>query len=240
MRNPMFNPKLVSSCALILSLTIVRVAIAAYNPPPDQQPPSDYSRTSGTRGCPQDKIPLTVLAPKKYVGHTASVYPTFAWFISNPYQVEFRLFELDPKNEPKLVTKPILIDSAPGINKYSLPKEQPQLTVGKKYFWQVSIRCEQTDLIEAADFTVVQIRMDVSQKLKTAKDGLEKAKIYAEAGLWYDSLAEALNSPNQPELQKLVSTLLQNLAKSEEPGVKEENRKRIDNLKQIITVVLKR
>lgn len=230
---------LVTGYIFSLLLAVAPVAIAGYVPPRTQKPPSDYSKSGGVRGCPQDKIALTVLAPKKYVGQTTSAHPTFTWFVSNSYPVEFRLFEFKPNGEPQEIVTPISLQSS-GISRYSLPQNQPGLTVGQKYLWQVSIKCPQGDLIEAAEFTVVQMP-SMSNPLSTKKDGLEKVTLYAEAGLWYNALEEALKFAQDKKLGKVGANLLQDLAKSEEPDTiqkfteieRQEMHKRIDNLKQI-------
>lgn len=240
MINQIFNYTLVTGCVLCLFLGTQPVAVASYVPPRTQKPPSDYSKTGGVRGCPEDQIPLTVFAPKKYVGETTSRYPTFAWFVSKSYQVQFRLFQFEPTGNIKQMGKTITLSSSPGINKYSQPENQPGLAVGQKYLWEVSIKCPQSDLIEAAEFTVNQIPSTLSSKLSTAKDPLEKVELYAQAGLWYDALESALKAEDKKHL-KVVTNLLQDLAKSDELDAtqqltkQERDRidKRINNLIQI-------
>ena len=218
MSNHILNSRVVTGCVLSLLLAITPEAIAGYVPPRTQKPPSDYSKSKGVRGgCSENKISLTILAPKKYVGETISRYPTFAWFVSNSDQVEFRLFEFVPNGEVKQMGQKVLLPSSPGINKYSLPENQPGLAVGQKYLWQVSIRCPQSDsdLIEAAEFTVIQMPSTFSSKLSTIKDGLEKIELYATAGLWYNALESALKAEDK-KLGKVVTNLLQDLVKSDE------------------------
>ncbi len=64
---------------LLLSLLLfASPAIASYVPPPTQKPPSDYTKSGGARGCPEERISLTILSATTHVGHTASKHPTFA------------------------------------------------------------------------------------------------------------------------------------------------------------------
>ncbi|MBR8836330.1 MAG: DUF928 domain-containing protein [Stigonema ocellatum SAG 48.90 = DSM 106950] len=241
MINQTLNTRVVTGCVVTLLLAITPAAIADYVPPPDQKPPTTYSKSGGVRsgGCPQDKILLTVLAPKRYVGKTTSSYPTFAWFVSNSSPVEFRLFQFDPNGKPKQIGEKLSLPSSPGINKYSLPNNQPGLVVGQKYLWQVSIKCSQSDLIEGAEFTVIQMPSTLSSQLSTTKDGLKKVELYGQAGLWYNALEEALKLTEDKNPKKAIANLLQDLAKSEEPDAKsqlpkeEVDQKRINNLKQI-------
>lgn len=241
MINQILNLRVVTGCVLSLFLAIAP-AVAGYVPPRTQKPPTDYSKSGGVRGCLEDKIPLTVLAPKKYVGETTSRYPTFAWFVSNSSQVELRLFEFEPNREVKQMGQKVILPSSPGINKYSLPQNQPGLAVGHKYLWQVSIKCPEGDLIEAAEFIVSTIQMlsTLSSKLSSTKNELEKVELYAQASLWYNALESALKAEDHKQ-GLVVTSLLRNLAKSEEPDAtqkltkqdRDQIQKRINNLMQI-------
>jgi len=128
-----------------------------------------------------------------------------------------------------------------GISKYSLPQNQPELAIGQTYLWLVSIKYPQGDLIEAAEFRVIQTPSTLSSRLSTTKDGLGKVELYAETGLWYNALEEALKFAEDKKQGKVFSNLLQDLAKSEEPDAtqkltdveRQETKKRIGNLRQI-------
>ncbi|WP_407882943.1 DUF928 domain-containing protein, partial [Scytonema sp. NUACC26] len=219
MRKQLLNPWLVTSCVLSLYFTTASLAVARYIPPRGQKPPSDYSRTGGGRGCPEDKIPLTILAPKTHIGETTSRYPTFAWFVSNAYPVDLRIFEFDSNNQPsKPIGEPVKLSSSAGINKYSLPENQPGLTVGQKYLWQAAIKCPQGYLVERAEFRVVEIPSSLTKQLSVTKDGTKKVDLYAEAGLWYNALDEALKLSDEKKPATIVSTLLQDLTALEAPN----------------------
>ncbi len=81
----------------------------------------------------------------------------------------------------------------------------------------------------------------MQNKLNTAANSVEKANIYAEAGLWYNALDEALKLTQASKLGEVGSTLLNDLAQLEAPGTtpelppKEQDAiaKWIENLKQI-------
>ncbi len=181
-----------------------------------REPPSDYSRAGGSRGCPGEVIPLTILAPNTFVAQTTSVRPTFAWFVSKPQATEFRLFELDAaKSAPKRVGTPIKLQSTSGINKLSLPQERSPLTVGKTYIWQVSIDCPHTPLIQRAEFTVIQKPSALDSKLSTETNNSQKAYIYAEQDLWYEAMEEALKTVPQGKLGQVGAKIVQNLAQSD-------------------------
>ena len=199
-------------------LLLTKAALADYVPPADQEPPSDYTRsgTAGHRGGCQgnEAISLTLLAPQTHIGQTASTLPTFAWFVPNPENVtmEFQLFEYDLNDRP---TKPIaslsLSPSSASIRKLSLP-EKYSLTVGKKYLWQIAINCSdsQPTLIARADIKVVS-----SPLTDPAVPPSNLTETYAQASLWYDALAQALEVAKQGKLGEDAAILLEELVSLE-------------------------
>ncbi|MEH2067478.1 MAG: DUF928 domain-containing protein [Nostoc sp.] len=223
--------------SLLLSLLAFgSPAIAKYIPPQTQKPASDYTKSAGARGCPEEQISLTILSPTTYVGHTASGHPTFVWFLYSPHNTEFRLFEFEPNGEPKQLGAPISLQAFSGINKYSLPENQPGLAMQKKYLWQVSISCPPNGtLVRRAEFMVVEMSSDIKTNLSKITNSSQKADIYAKQGLWYEALQEALNLAPKGELGQVGSTLVESLTQSEEQGqFKEpELQQRIKNLKAI-------
>lgn len=189
----------------------------AKKPKKRREPPSDYSRAGGSRGCPKENIPLTVLAPSTFVGETISVRPTFVWFASKPQPIEFRLYQLDENtSNPRRIGDPIKLQSKSGINQLSLPQQQPALTVGTAYIWQVSIDCpDNTPFIQRAEFRVVHKPGVLDGKLSRVANNSQKAYIYAEQDLWYEALAEAFKVAPQEKQEQVVSDIMQNLAQSD-------------------------
>lgn len=223
--------------SLLLNVLFVLPAMSQYKPPKNQKPPSEYTKSGGVRGCPEEKIPLTILSPTTYVGQTASRRPTFAWFLNSAHETEFRLFESIPGEKPKLLGEPINLPASKGINKHTLPENYPELAVGKTYLWQVSISCPDTPdafLIQRAEFKVVETPLLSNKQLITSTS--QKVNFYAQQGLWYDALSEALKLSPQGKLGEIGSNLLQSLALSEQKvGTSNEQglQQRIENLKII-------
>lgn len=218
------NRRLVSSCILSLLLAAINPALAEYNPPPDQPPPKGNTSSSGPRGgCASNTgVPLTVLAPIKHVGQTASVRPTFAWFVpdTKPFPLEFKLFELTGNNSFKLVEK-LDLQSSSGIMKLSLPEDKAGLVVGQRYLWQIALKCDlnhpSTWVVARAQIEVVEMLPNLKTVLSTTKNPIEITEVYARASLWYDALREALGTAEGSRLGAIASSLLADLAKLEEP-----------------------
>jgi hypothetical protein len=239
----------VTSCVLSLLLLVAPAALAAYKPPPEQKPaPKDTRSDAGTtRGCGEGEIPPTVLASRNYIGQTSATHPTFAWFVpdSKPLPMKFLLYGFDPDGKPQELYQTSLRTS-PGIMTLSpFAEDEPGLEAGKTYLWQVVIFCipdePSSALVDRASFEVVPISADVQKDLNQTGDSVKKADVYAEAGLWYDALGEALKLAPGAKLGEVGSNLLQDLAQWETPPKESELspqerqnlEKRIENLRQI-------
>lgn len=241
--------RLLSSCILSLSLAVSPVALADYRPPCDQKTASEETRSEGgtTRGCEGAKIPLTLLASRNYVGQTTSTHPTFAWFVpySKSLPMKFEIYGFGVDGTPQEVFK-IELQTSPGIKTLSpFPEGKPGLEMGKEYLWQVIIICDPSSpssaSVDRANIEVVEVSSTLQSNLDNTVDSLKKANIYAEAGLWYDALAEALKLAQKSKLGEVGSAMLEDLAIWEKPEnpeelpllEREQIEKRIDNFRQI-------
>lgn len=211
------HTKTILSISIGVFLSLSNIAWAGYVPPVKQEPPSDYSRSTGVRSVCQDQIDsemLVILAPQTYVGKTTSVRPQFTWWTAVPSDIDFRLFEFTDNVRVKQKGKPISIKSSAGINQLSLPTEHPPLTVGQKYLWQVALRCPNGNyVLERAEFRVVTTPSSINPNLNSS----EKVQQYAQDGYWYDALSESLQE-SSGKLGKLASDLISSLAMSEKPS----------------------
>jgi hypothetical protein len=247
--NKRINVKLVTSCTLSLALIVTPAALASYTPGDQKPVPSDRKSDGGTtRGCSGGDMRLTVLASRNYVGRTISQHPTFAWFVprdSASKPMQFTIYEWVPGGKPKEVRK-MPLQSLPGIMKLSpFSDSEPGLQPGREYRWQVVIHCDPDnpsgDLVSEASIEVVGMPATLQSKLNKAVNSVEKANIYAEAGLWYNALDEALKLAQVSKLGEVGSTLLNDLAQLEAPQTTAELpskeldaiAKQIENLKQI-------
>lgn len=198
--NKSINVKLVISCTLSLGLIVPSVVEAAFVPRTQKPAPKHRRSDAGTtRGCVGGDQPLTVLASRNCVGRTASKHPTFAWFVppdSAAKPIKFAIYEWVQNGKPK-VTRQQSLQSSAGIMKLSpFSENEPGLQPGKAYLWQVVIQCDPDnpsgDLVSESSIEVVAMSPDGQSKLSKAANPAEKANLYAEEGLWYDALSEAL------------------------------------------------
>lgn len=201
---------LITLCVTSLVLASTTIALAEYKPPRNQRPPNRRTTITGSRGeCGiNTETSLKLLAPQKHVGQTASIRPTFAWFVAdfNPLPMKFRLYEYDLNQEPQLLQE-FSIQSQYGIMTLSLPEDKPALEIGKRYLWQVAILC---DLEKPANDLVAMAEIDVIEMLTPPlfiDNTSANVDVLAEAGLWYDALGEALQLGQKDLIYELLKDL---------------------------------
>jgi hypothetical protein len=217
-----FHSAVLAIFALTTTLFLTQNALATYRPPSDQKAPKGYTDSSGIRGrCDSfGNSSLALLAPSVHVGQTTSSHPTFAWYVASRQKlpVEFTIYKLEPNEQLNLVYR-LELYSFPGITKISLPLQKPGLTIGQRYLWQVEVLCNRNrpshNLVAAAEIETVAIPARLKNMLSHQQDRLQRAKLYAEAGIWYDALGEALAGNNQGKLGLVAASLLQDLASLE-------------------------
>jgi Domain of Unknown Function (DUF928) len=164
-------------------------------------------KSAGLGGATRGDLPLlTILVPDDG-GKTLSSRPTFYWYIAppdiaptnsatvpqventkSPFQVTFILRDSNGRE-----SKPIFMAEGkgeePGLYKFTLPENAPELVKGKVQRWQ--IRWQGNGGTAQVDVNAA-IRYDddpvLVKEIATAKNDLEKAKIYAKKAYWYDAI----------------------------------------------------
>lgn len=186
----------------------------------------------------KSQIELTILAPSKGNGGQAtSKNPTLAWYVSDSETYPIRLFLYrevsDNKQELLYSTNIDEIQSKQGIMKHQLPKSI-KLFPNTSYTWQVKIYCNPNRPSRAfqdkSDFKLVEIPDSLKLQIEAKNDPLDKAEIYAQAGLWYDAFEQILLAPKTSSTQHYQLSLLKDLALEE----KDRDKDLEDKLQQII------
>lgn len=157
---------------------------------------------------------LALLAPQGHTGQTSTPYPTFVWFVGDdqPPPIELKLFEYTEKGKGDLI-ETIPVEGKPGgIMQQTLPKDKPGLTIGKTYIWQVKIICSRTsparNIWMQTAIEVVAPAADLKAALSKTKDPIKRAELYAEAGFWYEALAETLKGSASNQFRQLLEDLV--------------------------------
>lgn len=234
--------------ALALCLLETLPAQADYQPPSGPSAPTSGTSTAGTRGGCSGNAEggLTALAPLSYTGQTVSNHPTFLWFVadSQSYPLEFRLYQ--QTNGKRQLLHRLKMQSQLGLMQVSLPTNQPGLSPGRTYSWQVILSCNPNhpsgDSVAGATLQVVPFPSSVRSQLTTAKSAIDRANIYARNGFWYDAIAQVSQPNLTTPAKQLQISLLNDLAKSEKEtpqfaAIVREQRMR---LKQITALPQKR
>lgn len=203
----------------------------SFNPPTveDNGAPAGIREGAGSHGLckiadrEKDISPLIALMPeasiktstknKIYVwGETTSANPSFWFYVAYPVnsQVEFIL---QNEAEDEVYQTTFSLDKNMGIISFTLPKDKVNLATGKSYHWYLYIMCNSANLPD--DFVEgwikrVELNPGVNNKLKLARP-LEQISLYAENGMWYDTLTN-LDRLRQTEPEnKLLSTIWRDL-----------------------------
>lgn len=224
------------SSLLLAAPSVLANSHGGYRPRNPSRPPTTTSGSTGTRGgCTgAAATTLTALAPENFVGETVSERPTFAWYVpdgpSRP--IEFYLYEVGANQSPVLLHRAELA-STPHLMTYTLPQTQAALIPGKEYVWQVRLLCNPAFPSRSleAKATIKRVPMPAGMSGITGSDRLQQATRLAQAGIWYDALALALENRTSDYWLQLLSDLIQ----FEPPASPEQGVGQRDRLQQIIT-----
>ncbi|KST62048.1 DUF928 domain-containing protein [Mastigocoleus testarum] len=181
--------------------TKIRFIPAQKKPPPKRGGNPSAPEGTGSRGkCfeSQDRPPLTIMVGSRNLQLTIDKRPTF-WMYTpydrkEPLSGEFSLQNGDNevfRTSFKLPTKS-------GVFSISLPPIAPGLEIGSKYRWYIDINCPMTEVSIEAPTTVsltgvvkrVNPSSEMTMDLSNAKTPVEKIKVYAKYGVWFNTLTE--------------------------------------------------
>lgn len=148
----------------------------------------------GGVGSMQGAMPTGAIAPlipPTDTELTASAYPTILVKISESesVQAEFTLWD---ENLKGIYQTTLQLTAKPGIVSFKLPADAKPIEIGKRYKWSVAVICDsaqrQRDVVVEGWLQRAEISSSLSSQLLSA-DSFDKAKLYAENGFWYDTVA---------------------------------------------------
>jgi len=175
-----------------------------YRPPLRGAPSGRIA--GGTRGLGQQFPYLCSLVPE-HVGRTTSKQPRLYYFLSaaTTFPLEFTIIEKQAVYP--LVETRIELPRTAGIHVINLADYDKKLNAGTQYRWFIALvpdnehRCK--DILAAGTIEWVAASTALKTKLEDRSD-TEKAAIYAETGIWYDSLSSISNAIDKhPEARNL-------------------------------------
>ncbi len=167
-----------------------------YVPPSDSRSDrsSQQRTTSVSRGCSRASAELTLLIPYDHVAVTASAHPTFLLYLSEIPSHPLRI-SITERQTPEPILDQTLTVKHSGVVAIKVPQSTPALLNEKTYVLTAGILCNparpsQSDYTRIA-FKKIPLSFSVQQQLATASNELERAQIFARAGIWYDAIASS-------------------------------------------------
>lgn len=159
----------------------------------------------GTRG---EEIPrLTALVPPSKYGNTISGHPTIFAYLP-PMGVQEIFFSLQDEEGNPFYHTTLTVSPDGGTIAITLPPEAPELEMGKNYLWYLA-PLEPGAILRPDNYAVVGWIKRVESTLNhrsLALSPVELAATYANAGIWYDTLAVLASAQRaEPENQTFAA-----------------------------------
>jgi Domain of Unknown Function (DUF928) len=166
-----------------------RADIVTYKPPKRGAPGGREG--AGTRGL-QTLPTLAVLTPKDHTGLTVQEQPVLYWYLSQETQHPVDLILTDRQSVKPLLQTRLHPPLQPGMQLVRLADYNIRLAPGVAYKWSVSLVTDPSqhsrDIVTAGTIERIDLPDELRNQLVQA-DKRTSARLYATAGLWYDTIA---------------------------------------------------
>jgi hypothetical protein len=187
-------------------------ATPVYKPPLRGAPGGRVG--GGTRGISGDTVVVSVLAPD-HTGLTSEESPTLYWFVSKSTDLPVEITVTDPDDPAPVLELRLTGPTQAGIRKVALADHGARLRPGVTYQWYVALvpdpKRRARDILSGGTITRVALADGLREKLEGAQPW-ERPAMYAEAGLWYDAVAEIHRliaaTPGDPSLKTQRASLI--------------------------------
>jgi len=139
---------------------------------------------------------MKVLVPAETAATTMAEQPTLLVQLPKTSAVAVEVTLLDAEGIGFYQKSVSLEDTeTPGVLRLELTSEEAKLEKDKDYSWMVTLVCSEQGAQPEDPFAIgsirrVEVEPDLTQKLATTADPLERAALYAESGIWYEAIAE--------------------------------------------------
>ncbi|MCG8363601.1 MAG: DUF928 domain-containing protein [Pseudanabaenales cyanobacterium] len=160
-----------------------------FVPPADDGAP-EYTAGGASRGrCPGEVAYATPLTRNSHYGLTASTRPSI--FLHIPQTtVQEVFFSLKDEDNNHLFQTRFAIPSNSGVVRFDLPDTAPELSPDTEYKWSFVLLCNNRLRPDSPRIEGwVQFKQDPNlMEQAAAMDFLERAILYGEQGIWFDTL----------------------------------------------------
>jgi len=187
-------------------------SVPVYTPPKRGAPGGRVG--GGTRGIQREVFILSVLAPD-HSGFTTNEQPSLYWFISSSTSLPVEITVMDPQGVQPILETRLPAPVTAGIHRIRLADYNIRLAPGAAYRWFVSVVPDadrrSKDVMTGGAIERVEMPEGLKAKVAQAAQS-DLPSIYAEAGLWYDTVAAISESieaaPQDQALRKQRTALL--------------------------------
>jgi hypothetical protein len=184
-------------CSALVSLLLgTAVAVAqdvTYKPPMRGAP---GGRIGGASRSETSPVAIEPLSPDSHTGLTASASPTLYYYASRAVSLPVVLSIRSPNDARPLVETSLAPPRAEGIYPINLATYRAQLQPNILYTWSVSVTVDpkmpSDDVVASATVMRVQADAAVDNAARAAPPARRPA-VYAQAGLWYEAVAAAVD-----------------------------------------------
>jgi Domain of Unknown Function (DUF928) len=184
-----------------------------YKPPSRGAPGSREG--AGSRGSGGSLPTVVVLTPKDHTGLTIQEQPVLYWYLSQEAQHPVEITLTDRQSVKPLLETRLQPPLQPGMHVVRLADYGIHLTPGVPYKWSVALVPDPTqrsqDVMSAGTIERMALPDELRGQLARA-DKASAARLYATAGLWYDTIAtlsELIDAtPRDATLRQQRATLL--------------------------------
>ncbi|MDY6782056.1 MAG: DUF928 domain-containing protein [Cyanobacteriota bacterium] len=175
------------------------------------------SQGSGSRGCEQgDLAEVTLLIPSEEVaGQTVSSHPSVFLHLSKSVPVPIKFTLSQPGGIEPVYETQIEVPEA-GTIELELPVDSPELSNDEIYMWSVTLLCNEkrpsANPFYFSWIEFVPMTPALEEELAEVADARDRARIYMEAGVWYDALDTLydaqMENPDDPSIRADLNALL--------------------------------
>jgi Domain of Unknown Function (DUF928) len=171
---------------------------------------------AGSRGLGKSLPILTVLAPKDHMGLTVQEQPVLYWYLSHETQHPVAVTLTEWQSVKPLLEMQLNPPLQPGMQRVRLADYGIRLASGVSYRWSVALVPNATqrsqDIITAGTIERIALPDELRNQLAQT-DKMTSPRLYARAGLWYDTIAalsELIDAaPQNTTLRQQRATLLE-------------------------------
>lgn len=235
--SPIFDPMLSEQSARLFGGLPSAEAKAVRYVPPSRRGAPARTQGGGSRGCELESVPVTLLAPPDHVGMTTEAHPKLFWYSAKDSILPMQISLVEPGvSEPLWVTQ---VPTGPaGFNYIQIPSTVPDLVTGRRYRWTVTRLC---NVRRPSNNTYARgwIERVASDPLSGTVKSLsinDRVNAYAEAGLWYNAVTEAVGSPQPPDSEDR-SLILSLLEQGGLTGIVVQEQKRLSHQEMVLPAV---